>query len=81
MLVKLKKSNKNYNYVRKRNVDVADLQCPERDCFWPVNHHYSTSDGKQVDRFMCNTRAYDGCPEIQISKAYAERKGNDYGVF
>lgn len=63
MKIKLTPKHKNYNYVGKNEVDVANSDCAKRKCFSPHNWYYTLGNGKIVDSFRCNTREHKGCPE------------------
>lgn len=67
MKVTLNKKHLKYNYVRKKEVSVFEVDCPKYKCFSPHNWSYRRADGVVVDDFRCNRREYEGCPDIVVT--------------
>lgn len=64
--------------IGKHNVDVIELACARRDCFAlgfdkgsftpgvGYTNYHKDSKGKRIEKPVCSTRQYRGCPSNSV---------------
>ena len=73
--------------IGKQNVDVLELACARRDCFAlgfdkgsftpgvGYTNYHKDSKGKRIEKPVCSTRQYRGCPSNSVCPPVQARPG------